>query len=264
MTTPDRRIPFSRIANGRDVGGLPARGGAVRTGQLFRSAAIAAMVPDDAAMLRSLGVATVYDLRTEEERSKAPDPVEPGVRIVPLNVLADRAEDAAAGMDMLTNNPEALAEMFAGGAIDQVMEESYQDIVALPSALDSYRAYFRDLIDPDRTGAALVHCTTGKDRTGWAVASLLLLLGVPARVVREDYLQTNTDLLPAMKPIIDNAVARGIPREPLLRVLGVQDSYIEVACSEVRSRWGSIEGYAFDGLGLTDSDMDALQARFVA
>lgn len=33
-----------------------------------------------------------------------------------------------------------------------------------------------------------MHCTSGRDRTGVVVASVLLVLGVPATVVQEEYL----------------------------------------------------------------------------
>ena len=37
----------------------------------------------------------------------------------------------------------------------------------------------------------VLHCTAGKDRTGWASAVLLTILGVPRETVFEDYLATN-------------------------------------------------------------------------
>ena len=43
----------------------------------------------------------------------------------------------------------------------------------------------------ERNLPALFHCTTGKDRTGWAAAALLSLLGVPEDVIFQDYLRSN-------------------------------------------------------------------------
>jgi protein-tyrosine phosphatase len=56
---------------------------------------------------------------------------------------------------------------------------------------------------------SLFHCTTGKDRTGWAAAALLTLLGVPEEKVNEDYLRSNEYILPAYKQAIDGFVVRG-------------------------------------------------------
>ena len=38
----------------------------------------------------------------------------------------------------------------------------------------------------------MVHCSAGKDRTGIAVALVLLALGVPREAVIDDYVLTNT------------------------------------------------------------------------
>ena len=45
---------------------------------------------------------------------------------------------------------------------------------------------------PTAAGAALFHCTAGKDRTGWAAALLLHLAGVDDETILEDYLLTNS------------------------------------------------------------------------
>jgi hypothetical protein len=51
--------------------------------------------------------------------------------------------------------------------------------------------------------AFLFHCTTCKDRTGWAAAALLSLLGVPENVVYDDFLRSNDYILPAYQQTID-------------------------------------------------------------
>jgi protein-tyrosine phosphatase len=182
---------------------------------------------------------------------------------VGLDVLADSSTDVAAGVGQLAADPVALAATLGDGRGAALMAESYRNIVSLPSARAAYRAFYLDLIDPSRTGAALFHCTTGKDRTGWAAASLLLLLGADETDVRADYLQTNTDLLPALQPVLDAAAAKGVDPDLLLPVLGVRAEYLETALAEAVDRYGDVRGYALDGLGLSVSQLEALRERFV-
>ena len=99
--------------------------------------------------------------------------------------------------------------------------------------------------------------------TGWAAASLLLLLGADEQTVRDDYLQSNTDLLPALQPLFDLAAAQGITADLLLPVLGVRESYLDAALDQVDSRFGSIEGYFTTGLGLNSGTLDALRSRLI-
>ncbi|PRB15587.1 tyrosine-protein phosphatase [Microbacterium sp. MYb62] len=262
-STLDRRIPLRSAPNFRDLGGLPAAGGVVRSRSLYRSATLARLEGDDLEAFRRLDIGTVYDLRTAGERSTSPDHLPDGVKLFGLDVLADSTTDVAAGVGRLASDPAALAASLGDGRGAALMRESYRNIVSLPSALAAYRSFYFDLIDPARSGAALFHCTTGKDRTGWAAASFLLLLGVGEDDVRADYLETNADLLPALQPLLAAAADRGVDTQLLLPVLGVRGEYLDDAIDEARTRFGSIEGYATEGLGLNESDLDVLRRRFV-
>lgn len=259
----DRRVPLRSAPNLRDLGGLATAEGPVRTGTVYRSATLARLQGDDVPAFAGLGIATVYDLRTVAERAASPDQLPAGVKILGLDVLADSTADVAASVGQLVTDPAGLAATLGEGRAEALMQESYRNIVSLPSALAAYRSFYLDLIDPARTGAALFHCTTGKDRTGWAAASLLLLLGVTEDDVHADYLETNTDLLPALQPILDAAAAKGVDTALLLPVLGVRSEYLDAALEEARAHFGSIEGYAREGLGLTPEHLRLLRDRFV-
>ncbi len=53
-----------------------------------------------------------------------------------------------------------------------------------------YRAIFT-LLGDEAALPLLLHCSAGKDRTGFGSALILTALGVPREVVREDYLASN-------------------------------------------------------------------------
>ena len=116
-----------------------------------------------------------------------------------------------------------------------MVEHAYRQLVALPSALDAYKRLFHELAQrPHRP--ALLHCTTGADRTGWAVAALLLLLGVGDEDVMADYL------------LVPTPFAR---RE-----------YLEAAIDEMQRRHRTIDVYFATGLGLGAAGVDGLRAAF--
>lgn len=266
MTTDrsDRPLSLPSAPNLRDLGGTPVRGGSVRRGLIYRSATLASLSDDDQPGFAELGVGTVYDLRTRGERASAPDRLPAGVQIRGLDVLADSTMNIAAKVGDLATNPAALAESLAGDAGTALFEQSYRDIVRLPSALGAYRELFAELADPGRDETVLFHCTTGKDRTGWAAASFLLLVGADDEAVRADYLRTNADLLPALEPLLVQAEAAGVDRSLLLPALGVQASYLDAALAEVKTSFGDLTGYVTDGLGLDAGTIDALREKYVA
>ena len=52
-----------------------------------------------------------------------------------------------------------------------------------------YKGFIESLIENQEP--TLFHCTAGKDRAGFAAALVLLAVGVPEKIVIEDYMKTN-------------------------------------------------------------------------
>jgi protein-tyrosine phosphatase len=163
------------MANFRDLGGLClAAGGVTRPGVLYRSDAPypGDVVPDDAPVWPP---ATVIDLRSPGEAgSRYQWPA--GVTMHEMPLMRRAA--------LVTGPPEAARER----------------PVSLSSVyLSMLRTVPRDLasivgIAAHSEGPVLVHCAAGKDRTGVAVAVLLLLGGVEAESVVTDYTATASNV----------------------------------------------------------------------
>ena len=261
-STPGSAIELDGAANCRDLGGWPTvDGGTVRRGQVFRSTELHGLSDGGAEQLASLGLRTVYDLRTAAERAAQPDRLPQGVRDLHLDVLADDPANAAAGaadLPKLLSDPAALAALLSGTSFVALFADAYRGVVSLPSAISSYRTMFSDLAAaPQRP--ALFHCTTGKDRTGWGAAALLSFLGVDHDDVVAEYLLTNTEILPFTQPFYDEFAAAGGDPDLLRPALGVDEAYLHTAFEEMESHFGSIEGYFSKGLDLDDPTLDALR-----
>lgn len=254
---------LSTLPNFRDVGGVATRDGAqVSVRKLYRSVSLDKLDETDRAALEGLGIGRVYDLRTMSEQSSSPDRLPGDASYVALDILADAKPDAPAQLQDVLIDPRAAEGILADGKAVTLFHQAYRDIVSLPSALRGYRRFFTDLASPEAP-AALVHCATGKDRTGWAAAALLTFLGVHESDVTQEYLRSNTDLLPALKPLFDRFAEAGGDPDLLLPVLGVREEYLQTACREVEERFGGIEGYFADGLGLTELERDRLRTTFL-
>jgi protein-tyrosine phosphatase len=247
------------VANLRDLGGWRTRaGGLVRSGVVYRSAGLGTATEDDLAALASLGIRTVFDLRTAGERSAQPDRIPAAATGVVADVLGGSVGSVPAHlMDLLVDPPRATLAL-ADGAAEGMFDQAYRDIVLLRSAHAAFRSVYTGLLDaPLRP--VLVHCTTGKDRTGWAAAALLMLLGVPDEDVMAEYLLTNEQLLPALQPLFDAFAAGGGDPDVLLPVLGVRQEYLESAVAHMTDGFGSVEGYFRDALGIDESAQAALR-----
>ena len=255
-THPGAPILLETLPNLRSLGGWVTRDGRrVRDGVLFRSTDLSRVAGEDLETLLGLGIRTVIDLRTEPERTQRPDVALPGVQQVVLDVLADDTDATPADMVTLLEQPARVQAILGNGQAEALLSQAYRQLVALPSARDAYRTFFADLLQPER-GPVLFHCTTGKDRTGWAAATTLLMLGVPEEDVMREYLLTNDQLLPSLQPVFDEFSAHGGDPDLLRPLLGVRESYLETSLDQARTQYGDLASYFATGLGM-DRDRQA-------
>ncbi|EME59138.1 protein-tyrosine-phosphatase [Rhodococcus ruber BKS 20-38] len=155
--------------NLRDLGGLPLTdGGRTAAGVLYRGDAC---YTGDVArgLLADRPPATVVDLRSDAERGHRAYTWPDGTRVHQLSLHADAAPGGRTGL--------GLAELY--GRVFDVAAPLFAGLVPVVA-----RA----------AGPVLVHCTAGKDRTGLAVAVLLLAAGVEPQAVVDDYVATDTNM----------------------------------------------------------------------
>lgn len=258
---PELRIPT--LPNLRDVGGLPTvDGGRVRTGVLFRSTDLSRLDDDGAAVLAGLGIRTVFDLRTAGERTGRPDRLPPGSEHVVLDVLRDSRAMTPADMEPVLADPANAAAVLGDGRAERFFVDAYREFVELPSAREAYGALYGGLARAERR-PALVHCTTGKDRTGWAVATLLLALGVAEELVLEEYLRSGPVMAALFAPHLAAFAAIGGDPDLLRPLVEVRPAYLAAALDAVVERHGSLDGYLEAGLGLDATTRAALRGAFV-
>lgn len=250
------------IPNLRDAGGQMTRDGArIRTGILYRSEQLSRVADADKHALAAIGLKRIYDLRTEAERAAEPDLVPNGAQDVVVDVLADESQAGPAELLHLLGDPQAANAKLGGGKAAALFAHGYAAFVSLPSARAGFGRMFRDLTDRANL-PALYHCTTGKDRTGWASAALLTLCGVSPDDVMADYLRSNDFILPEYQAMIDQYVAKGVEQDILLSILGVREEYLRVSYTEMQSKFGTIEQYFETGLGLDRTAQKALRDQF--
>jgi protein-tyrosine phosphatase len=255
-------LGIASVPNLRDVGGYETKHGrTVARGLVYRSDTFHPMSDEDIAKLQALGLRNDYDLRTKAEVEAKPDQISVGVQYHLLNVLADAKSAAPAEIEALMHEPKKANAALGDGKIEATFKEAYREFMSLPSAKQSYRTLFLSLADRENL-PAVFHCTTGKDRTGWAAAALLTLLGVPQETVMEDFMRTNDYTLPQFKPVIDEFAAAGGEHAIAEAVFGVKREYLQASFDEMEKQYGSIEQYFSEGLGIGAAEQNALRALY--
>ena len=263
ITQTGQSLSITSVPNLRDLGGYQTSdGGTIAAGLAYRSNQLSKISPEDMEKLAALKLRNAFDLRTEVERKKRPEELPPGVNYVVLDVLADSPQAGPAQLEILMQDPVKANAELGGGKVQAGFQASYREFVSLPSAQREFRNLFLALGDKEQV-PALFHCTTGKDRTGWAAAALLTLLGVPEDVVMKDYLRSNDYILPAYQDSIDAFVTGGGDPEIPRAILGVKKEYLEAAFEEMQTKYGSIENYFSEGLGIDTAQQQALRDLYL-
>ncbi|MBR5753655.1 MAG: tyrosine-protein phosphatase [Clostridia bacterium] len=186
MTYRIQNIPFAKLINTRDLGGLPTKDGrTIRPKAFLRAASLYQLVPSDGEKLvDEYKVAFDIDLRIEKELARQPDAPLPGVQYRHFRLR----EDVMEGFERKTG--ETIGKM-----VSRIpgMPQLYLNMVTKEDSLNALRGVFRLFFDEVVPGekAALFHCSEGKDRTGIVAALLEDLVGVPRELIWEDYILSN-------------------------------------------------------------------------
>jgi protein-tyrosine phosphatase len=241
---PARHLHLEGASNFRDLGGYPTSDGrTVRWRQIFRSNHLGHLTEADTVTVRGLGVRSAFDFRGRDERAAAlcgiADITVHSLPIEPTVVAALRARLAA-------------GRLTADDAIE-IMRECYRGYVR--DNTHSFRTLFSHLVE-DRA-PLVIHCTAGKDRTGFACALILHALGVPDDVIADDYLLTNQFYRR------DPASSPDLPQEVRDTIGSVQASFLAAAFEALQADYGGLEGYLKDGLGIGEPERASLQARYL-
>jgi protein-tyrosine phosphatase len=240
-----RVIVLQNASNLRDLGGWRAGARRVRHGLVFRAPALVDLSPGDVAAVAALGLKTVCDLRGRRERALAPVdlagtdnrslPIEPSVGGSLKDILrTGQVEGSASRQDMMA-----------------LLREAYV-AYALQSA-GQYRQLFAAILEEDSL-PLLLHCSAGKDRTGFGSALLLSALGVGWDDVMADYLATNR--------LWRRETARNFDLPDAVKdaLLEAHAEMLEAAFTALRAQSGSLDAYLRDSIGLDRQARERLEA----
>jgi protein-tyrosine phosphatase len=226
--------------NFRDLGGYAiADGRVVRWRVIFRSGALATLTEAGIAHLEAMGINTICDLRGQTERENDPHPVLSATRYCAWDYELE-------GL----HNWHLLRPPVTAEKLRDVMIQFYRDMPWI------YAPHIGGLFEHIAAGhlPLIVNCAAGKDRTGLAVALLLDTIGVPRKIVFEDYAisdqYTNFERDMVQPKLCqgrkDAAGFRELSeltveqRRPLLRS---DPSYIAAALEAIETRCGTVREY---------------------
>jgi protein-tyrosine phosphatase len=244
-----RHVALEGAQNFRDLGGYATEDGhTVRWGLLYRSDNLSQLSDADLEQVHELGIKLVCDFRSAEEKAEEPDrlPAEDPPAVAELPIF-----------DESFSPSEFKKRLSAGELGDLDLRQALTDANRLFATrfAGQYKLMFERITQPENL-PALVHCTAGKDRAGFASAVTLRTLGVPEETVYEDFLLTNhytAQKIERMLWMIRLVSLFRVDPEQVRPVLSVERAYLAAAFDEIAKQYGSFDAYRRDALGMDDT-----------
>ncbi|MDV6299204.1 tyrosine-protein phosphatase [Dietzia maris] len=246
-------VRLTSVHNFRDVAGpgyALRPSGSMARGLVYRSTTLA-VGDDDLAVLEKLGVSTVVDLRTGAEIDKQPDVVPAGAEYLPIDVLGGHTSAATLSASGLAGAEEARREMAA----------TYERFVVGDHERRAFGRAVHALAVS--SGPAIVHCTAGKDRTGWVSALVQLVAGVREEDVIADYLLTqemSADFVSSIRTYVQAEMPDKL--EAIEVLIGVEEANLRRSLDALAREFGDARRYLVEGAGVEEAAVDELSARF--
>jgi len=258
----ERLLPLEGGRNFRDLGGYRARDGRqVRWGRIYRSGVMAGLTADDLHYVNALGIRTICDLRTMDERRDEPSPFLAAGG--PQVVVFDYAMNASLAPLMQATTRAQAIDAFA---------------TAYVAFLDTLQPHFTDMFArlAQGEGALAMNCSAGKDRTGTASALILSVLDVPRETVLADYALTQVYTPPAfyrramasggkmsgLTPAQAQAFAK-LPPEVLDVIMGSDPEVMRQTLARIDDRFGGPIALVKARFGVTDAAIAQMRATYL-
>lgn len=228
---------FDNIHNLRDLGGLHSRDGRrVRAGRLFRSGNPGMARAADIARLQTLGLDEVIDFRSPEEKS----PDESGFANA-FNWSALPVMDGSMNMSELVPRLRSATRQ----EMDDFMLQVYRDFPI------KHQSPFGTFMKEAETGRALLyHCSTGKDRAGFATFLLLSALDVAPDAILANYLESNHWNQRLVQGLRARVEALGISPDVAMPLLEVRSGYLQASLQTIEQEWGSTARFLSEALAV--------------
>ncbi|MEP6908676.1 MAG: tyrosine-protein phosphatase [Pseudoxanthomonas sp.] len=269
----ERILPLEGGVNFRDLGGYRTTDGrSVKWGKLYRSGVMSDLTDTDYIYLQTLGIKTICDLRSQDERKVEPTDAKRITHGGDYYSLDYKMDFDTSGFVQAFSTPSAnpeLAALRVFGGFYRTMPKAYAP---------QFKQAFADLKEGN---GLLFNCSAGKDRTGVLGALVLTALGVAPDTVSADY-ALSTYIYPKHEAArqAKRAKAKGrhkadaphsatmeamskLPPEALKVLSGTDASLIAAAFDQIRNDYGSLDAYFEQVLEVGPEDRKRLQALYL-
>ena len=226
-----RRYLTNSIENMRDLGGYTSKYGKIKYGKIIRSNVPTNLNTNELAYLKSIGIKTIIDLRSEPEFQERPS--------------------------IFEKDPEFDVKHFIVKGGNKMPKTPYEVAVSyLDMTTDTETMYnvFKTL---DMENSILYFCTAGKDRTGIVSALILMTLGVNNNQIIENYISSKEYLKDNLKNYIEQNNL-----QHLKDVIIPNENFMRTFLKLFEEKYSNIEQY-LKIIGISEQEIANIRSKYI-
>lgn len=212
---------------------------------LYRSAEIDSLSSGSRRELKNIGIKTIIDLRSPTEAGRQ-TALQGEFKVIHIPIITGDMEHILKGIQ---------EQKIKCDTVYRMVERMNRELIS--NYTKEYRRIFDILLDKNNY-PVVIHCSSGKGRTGIVSALVLASLGVDEDIIMEDYRLSNDYFnIPAASRYAYQLPARS--QEAITTVFSAREDFLNAAIEEMERRYGDTDTYLQRGIGLTKEEIRELQ-----
>lgn len=248
IKTASRNININGVQNFRDIGGYRSNTlkKNMKWGMVYRSGEIGALDCCAEKELRNIGVKTIIDLRTADEKDTTY--THSWVRQIDAPISVPHMRQALSMIEFGNVTRDTIYEL---------AKIFNREMVSAKNSA-SYKKIFDTLLQKDNY-PVVIQCTTGTGRTGVFFAILMAALNIDDDIITRDYCLSNTYYNITQAKRFGYKLPTN-SQEAITVIYTAKEEFLKEAVDEIDRRYGGANKYLRNTIGLTDSDIDKLRS----
>jgi len=246
--------------NFRDLGAYTnSEGMIIKKGLLYRSGTLSNLTEADQLKLKEIGVKTVVNFLTEEERNaRGEDKLPEGVKSIFLPISGEN------------NEASLVLEARQTGDFSEVPSDfNYKIHDLLTEVGESAYAGLFDVLSNEENYPVVFHCSHGVHRTGTASALVLSALDISWGNIEKDYLLSNDfrkeeidnrinalEKMASQNPTIEDRASNSRNIKAFYKL---KPEYIEGTKKAIEMNYGGFDTY-FESIGVVKSEIQSIKS----
>jgi len=251
----EKDIEIKKVHNFRTVGNIKnVDGRTLKEGKFYRSGHLYQLKKKSFKEIENLGIKEIIDLRNSKEIAQKPDHLPSEIIYKNYSAFEDEGDQL-----------DQAKKLVLKGKVDADtrMLEFYKDYVTENPEI--IKKIITEILESDHP--VLYHCTAGKDRTGITSALILTILKFDKETIYNDYLLSNNyrQKLVDKRLHLANNLHFLYPKmdiNVLEKLSWVEVDYLDAAFNEINKKYGSVDNYIQQVLGISENKRQEYIQKF--